>query len=299
MKKIDQILKNQNAVSLYLLNLAPSSKTVMSYVLNRIAKILDYEDHMEVPWHEMRYGHVAAIRGMLMDKGYAPATINSYLVALRGVLREAWRLGQLDAEAYHRAIDVKNVSGNSVRQGRALSNDEIQAVMRICRSDQSNRGLRDRALFAAFRLGLRCDEVVKIDIYDINNQKLIVKGKGRKNRVLPIPDGINKELMSWINMRESGNDALFVKVYRNHICEGKRLTKSGVRGILERRQKEAGVSKFSAHDLRRTFATDLLNEGVDLLTVQALLGHEKPSTTATYDKRGEAAKRHAVDLVDL
>ncbi len=299
MKKIDLILKNQNVASIYLSNLAPSSRKTIRNSLNRIAQILGYENYEEVPWHEIRYGHAAAIRGRLIEKGYAAATINSHLVALRGVLREAWRLGELDAEVYHRAVDIKNVSGNSIRSGRALSNDEVQTIIKKCRSDRSNWGLRDSALFGVLRLGLRCDEVVKINICDIYNQELMVKGKGRKNRIIPIPNGINEDLMSWIKVRGVENDAMFVKIYHNYICNNKRLTKSGVRSIVKRRRKEAGVPHFTVHDWRRTFATDLLYNNVDVLTAQRLLGHANPITTARYDKRGEEVKKKAVELVDL
>ncbi|MCB0085426.1 MAG: site-specific integrase, partial [Caldilineaceae bacterium] len=64
--------------------------------------------------------------------------------------------------------------------------------------------------------------------------------------------------------------------------------------ILQKRGHQAGVNPFSPHDVRRTFAGELLDANTDLVTVQKLMGHSNPQTTASYDRRGEAVKRKAV-----
>ncbi len=68
----------------------------------------------------------------------------------------------------------------------------------------------------------------------------------------------------------------------------------GIYKLIKARAQKAGIKHFSPHDFRRTFCTDLLESGEDVLTVQELAGHCSPATTAKYDKRGEGRKRRAV-----
>ena len=73
-----------------------------------------------------------------------------------------------------------------------------------------------------------------------------------------------------------------------HMCS------DAVLKILKKRAEAAGVESFSPHDFRRTFCSDLLDAGIDIVTVQKLAGHSSPVTTAKYDRRGEETKRKAV-----
>ena len=99
----------------YLAKLAPGSRRTMRQALDAIAAIVTQgrADAVTLPWQLLGYAHTAAIRAELAER-YAPATANKMLAALRGTLKEAWRLGHLDVETYRRAVDVGAVRRSNV-----------------------------------------------------------------------------------------------------------------------------------------------------------------------------------------
>ncbi len=79
----------------------------------------------------------------------------------------------------------------------------------------------------------------------------------------------------------------------------RRLAAQAVAVVCAARAQEAGLFPFTPHDMRRTFISTLLEAGADIATVQQLAGHEDPATTSRYDRRGEDAKRKAVDMIHV
>ncbi|GAB1544217.1 hypothetical protein NUACC21_68930 [Scytonema sp. NUACC21] len=77
------------------------------------------------------------------------------------------------------------------------------------------------------------------------------------------------------------------------------MSEQGILKALRRRGESAGVEPLTPHDLRRTFISDLLDAGADIVTVSQLAGHASPSKTSKYDRRGEAAKNRAIDLLNV
>ena len=138
----------------------------------------------ELPWHRLGYQHTQALRAALAER-LSPATANRHLAALRGVLREAWRLGLMSAEDLQRAIDLPVVRGERLPRGRALSRGELRALFESCRKG-SPADLRDAALMGVlYGAGLRRAEVVTVALsdYDPETGALIVRGKGNKERI--------------------------------------------------------------------------------------------------------------------
>lgn len=124
----------------------------------------------------MRYKHTAALRAALTQK-YAPATTNKMLGGLRRVLKEALLLELMDPQDYARAIAVKGVKATTELRGRALSKEEIVALMEVCLSDPNRvMGARDAALMAILRGGgLRREEAVNLDLKDLQHGTGAVK----------------------------------------------------------------------------------------------------------------------------
>jgi integrase len=100
-------------------------------------------------------------------------------------------------------------------------------------------------------------------------------------------------LRDWLAVRGDAPGALFTRIGKGGKLTHEGLTAQAVYYVFDERAEAAGVAAFSPHDMRRTFAGDMLDAGVDIATVQKLMGHSNVSTTAGYDRRGERAKKDA------
>ena len=296
-----------NPALVYLAGLGAGSRRTMAQALEQIAALATggTVGAQGLPWHTLHFQHTGAIRAALMGE-YSPATVNKMLSALRGVLKTAWRLGLMSAEEYTRAVDLDPVGVARPEQaaGRALAPGELIGLLGVCQRDITAAGARDAAILGLlYSCGLRRSEVVKMDVsdYDPATLALTVRASKRgKTRVVPIENGARAALQDWLHVRGDAPGPLFVRILKNGEARpGHRLTAQGVYDILSRRAEEAGVDSFTPHDLRRTFAGDLLDAGVDLATVQKMMGHSNPATTASYDRRGERAKRAAASKLHL
>lgn len=293
-----------DVLAIYLATLGPGSRASMRSALAKIAFVASggRADASSFPWAELRHTHVTMLRAALAET-LAPRTVNRHLSALRGVLREAWRLGAIDTDAYHRAIAVGGVRGTSVPAGRDVSAGERESLFAICARDPvAARGARDAALLAILvGAGLRRAEVVALDLADLEltDGSLRVQGKGNKERIAYLVDGARSAVRAWLARRGTEPGPLLGRVLRGGRVRLVRLSAQAVRLVLVRRLEEAGLAHATPHDLRRTLCGDLLDAGADLATVQSLLGHASPAHTARYDRRGERARRKAAELASV
>ena len=110
-------------------------------------------------------------------------------------------------------------------------------------------------------------------------------------------NGAREAIAAWLTVRGPEPGPLFVPVDKAGRIVLRRLTAESVFDRLAYLAKRAGVQRFSPHDMRRSFISDLLDNGADLAVVQQMAGHANPATTARYDRRGERAKQRAAGLL--
>ena len=304
----ERLVAERHPAAVYLAGLASGSRLAMAHALRSVVGILKEGATVEsLPWQLLRYQHTQALRSHLAER-YAPATANRMLSAVRGVLREAFRLGLLSAEDHQRARDVGSVRGSRLLRGRALTHGEVRALFESC-SGVAACALRDRALLAVlYGAGLRRSEVVQLDLsdYDPLHKTLRVLGKGNKERAVPLSSGVVVLLEAWLARRTGAAGRLFLPLSRGGRVlfetargEPRGLTGQAVLVIVRKLAVRGGVARFSPHDTRRTFISELLDAGADVSTVQQLVGHANVNTTVRYDRRGERAQRRAVDLIHI
>lgn len=304
--------REENPVLAYLARLSTGSRRTMRESLETIARIASAGEVgvLEFPWWMLRYQHAEAIRAKLAE-GYAPATANKMLSAMKGVLKSCWRLGLMTADERDRASDVEPVRGTRLPPGRSIPRGELRSLFEACAAEANDprmraRGVRDAAMLALLYVGgLRRTELasLKLSDYDLETRTLRLRGKGDKERQVYAEGGADLLLARWLGIRGEGEaaDPLFLPVRKDgevmydgpHGEKKASLSDQAVYKMVKRRQREANIKEVSPHDFRKTFVGDLLDAIGDLSTVQKLAGHSDPATTARYDRRGERAMREA------
>ena len=299
---------DRNPAAVYLRSLTTESgRAGMRSHLRTVVRIAGGgagDDVARFPWSQLRFQHVAAIRAALVESGAAPATCNAKLAAVRGVLRAAWRLGQVSTDEYRRAADVGGVKGSRLPAGRALEMREIAALFAAC-ADGQPAGARDAALLAIlYGAGLRVAEGVALQTADVAAEEddlaLRVVGKGNRERQVHCTNGGSTAIRTWLDVRGGEAGPVLCRVSQAGVIsplEG--LTPTAVRMRLVRRCRQAGIAAASPHDLRRTFVSQLLEASGDFASVQRLAGHAHVATTIRYDRRGDRAARRTAAMLHV
>jgi len=212
------------------------------------------------------------------------ATQNYHLIALRSFLKFC---AKRDIPAL--TADKVELARTRRKQVTFLNEEELERL--FAQPDLSTEsGLRDRAILELlFSSGLRVSELVGLDRDNINlkRREFMVRGKGQKDRPIFISPEAAKWVEHYLSKRQDTSRPLFVRYSGRKQVDRSgnfhRLTARSVQRLVARAARLAGITKHvSPHTLRHSFATDLLMNGADLRSVQALLGHSNIATTQIY-----------------
>ena len=253
---------------------------------------------------------VESYAAMLQEKGQAAATINHKISAIRWWAKRLADLAQEDpsltpskrreiAAQAERAATVGNVKGEPMPRGRHVSEGEVKALLQDC-IDDGPAGTRDAALIAlAFATGMRRGELCALALEDVGTldggyNLTIRRAKGNKSRTVAVYHGAARYLADWLAARGDRPGPLFLAIRKDGLILEHGIGTQSLQEMLYRRALAAGVEKINWHDARRTLAGNLLDSGVDLATVQRILGHASPETTSAYDRRPEETRRKAL-----
>ena len=304
----DQLPLDRNPALVYIASLpSDNSRRVIRHSLQNLVNMMwDGEGKcppLEIfPWWELRYQHTQAIRTRLMEE-FAIASTNRHLSALRGVLKECWRLNLMDVDEYQRAVDIHNVKGTTKPAGRDISDGEMRRLLKSC-YDDGIIGIRDIAALAVLVMtGMRRDEFNNLTLEDFHPETGaldIQKGKGRKARTVYIVKQARKLLDQWLEYRGEEAGPLFNRVYKSgRINIARPMSGQAAYNMLTERAKQVGLRHTTPHDLRRTFIGNMLDAGVDTVTLAKITGHESVDMLKRYDRRPERVKAEAQSKIDL
>jgi site-specific recombinase XerD len=266
--------------------------------LRRLARLLRWSDWRTAPWERLSARETTYVRAALI-RDYSPAAARLTLSMLKGVLKQAFRVGLMDADTYQRAVLLPPIKQQSAPAGRMLTEAEMASLAAHIVALESPRGPMASALFAvALGGGLRREElaVLQATALAADGTHLLVQGKGARERVQALPPWVGEAVQRWLTLRETlglTSASMFVQVSRRGQLRDKPLTIRGVWQFINDTMRASGSAHFTPHDLRRTFASRMM-ELADLKIVQNLMGHANMNTTARYDRRGAQVAAQAV-----
>jgi tyrosine recombinase XerC len=225
----------------------------------------------------------------LRDQGVAPGSLTRKVSTVRGFYRFLAQEGKL------RTDPLAGVTGpkREKRLPSVLSKEHLTALIESADAD-TPQGLRDRAILELmYAAGVRLSEVVGLNLtnLDLNEQTLLVRGKGNKERMVLVGRPATESLQRYLaqgrpKLIAGGEKALFVN------RDGGRLSGRSVQQMVRRHALRAGLDqRVFPHLLRHSFATHLLDGGAELRVVQELLGHASANTTQIYTHVTEERQR--------
>lgn len=293
-------LSDLNSAAVYLAQLQPSGRRSTRARLDRVARLFG-ATLATFRWQELRFEHVVAVRSYLQTEGLSPSTVNMTLSALRSVARAAKNLGQMSVEQYDAIREVKSVRGSALPAGRALARTEISVLLDACAADETPAGVRDACLVGLLASGLRRAECAALTLADaqVERGSLRVRGKGQKERIVPLDAGVERAVADWLTLRGARPGALLCPVAKGGRITVRHLSGTSVYLALGRRARQAGLAHMTPHDLRRTLVSNMLDRGADIETIRDLCGHTDVSTTARYKRGGERAKKRVIGMLNL
>jgi len=251
-------------------NLSPRTQDYYRYRLQAFARFLAQDA-------EVAKISPAQIRDFLtseLERHSSTTAAHSY-ITLSALFAHLEREGQLDANPMSRVEKPKR--RKTVIQ--TLSAAQVKSLLGALGRDFY--GVRDRAaLLILLDCGLRASELCGLEVGDasLEEQTLLVTGKGSKERVVPFGTAVRSALVSYLARRGDADGPLFV----NHYAEA--FTRWGLRDMVSKRGRQAGVTgvRCSPHTLRHTFAVSYLRAGGDTFSLQKMLGHEDQAMTKHY-----------------
>jgi site-specific recombinase XerD len=250
-------------------NLGPASQTSHLRACKRFAAWLGRSPETATP------DDVKDFQRHLMESGTSICTRNQTMTGVKFLFRVTLRRHDLVAEVFSLKEPVK--------VPLVLSRNEVKCILAMA------PGLKARVMLSlAYGCGMRAGEVVRLRVGDIDSaQKIIriVQAKGRKDRNVMLPADILGLLRDWWTERPTGQDKDVPGPERGLFpgYRGRHLSARQISRLFKEAVLAAGITKpVTLHTLRHSFATHLLERGVDIRVIQALLGHTKLTTTARY-----------------
>lgn len=258
-----------------------SSYTIVSYQRDLI-QLAEYLEQRKVKLRDINNVVLRGFLARLHEKGNKKSTVARKLASTRSFLQFCLKKGWLEDNPARVVATPKQER----HVPSFLSEDEMTHFLDLPQKTDKVLDSRDKALLELlYATGIRVGELVGMNVEDMNfAERLIrVRGKGKKERLLPFGRKAEESLRSYLRLRGLINKGRIEEkpLFLNY--RGERLTSRSVERIVDKYICRAALRrKISPHSLRHSFASHLLSRGADLRVIQELLGHESLATTQKY-----------------
>jgi site-specific recombinase XerD len=212
------------------------------------------------------------------ESGCTASSLAKYLSHVRGLLDYAWRSGRSERNV----LDGFQLQDASPRTPpRSLTLEEAQRLVESCPRGTAAQRRERLMILVLYGCGLRTHELCTLDVGDVHRERhelQVLHAKGDRPRVVPVPEGVYTELLAYLLERGGRRGPLFKTAHRARRISAKDVCE--VVRLAAQRAKLDGL--VTARTLRHTYATHLMDRGVDLAIIASLMGHRSPAETGVY-----------------
>ncbi len=291
--KLDPLMEGYLSYLLEVSRKAPRTVVDVRCTLGRLSEAMAKRRPGVVVWKLSLEDYLRWLEQLRSDKA-SPSCMNKYLSHVRGLLEYAWRSGRSDRNVLD-GFRIQDTQERTVPG--SLSLDEAQRLVRSCpKATAAER--RDRIIvLLLYGCGLRTNELCQVQVEDVDrdrNELFVRQGKGDRQRVVPIPEGVMTELLSYL-LDRGGRRGPLLRTEMKH----RRLQSKDVCEVISLAAKRAGIEwGATPKTLRHSYATHLMDQGVDLAIISSLMGHRSPAETGVYLHVLQPQPKDAVDRLD-
>jgi len=260
-----------------------SENTFIAYKQD-LGQLLAFCEKNNIVLKKLNLNDLKLFLASLKKRGIAPRSQARKIATIKGLF--AYGAARCDLEDYTQELHSPKLKKSLPA---ALSEAEIMQLFKIAEQDTTLIGKRNTAmLYLMYVTGMRVTELISLKITDVHRDTAVVliEGKGGKQRMVPIPEGMMELLCAYIDETRAAilgrqlSDCLFPVVYGKKV---KMPTRQAFWLIIKHVWKKAGIARpMSPHTLRHSFATHMLQKGANLRSLQILLGHEQLTTVQIY-----------------
>jgi integrase len=272
------------------------SRSTFDYALSTVLSTLgrQWDTRSLVDWRDGL--HEAVLSGSL-----SLSSMNKYMWVVTGVTHRLYLLDVLSEKNHARVCDIlETVKHTEALAGRYVYAEEREQVMEYLSQEGTPQSVRNILVLQLLYHGLRRNELLGLKLSDVNETTVIVRGKGNKSRVVPLHLSTQYALKMWLTVRGDDGDYLITPITKSgSIQVEKSVSSQALNKTISKICSDAGVAVFTPHDLRRSFISDLLEAGVDVIAVSKVVGHASVEQTAKYDRRPERLMAEKIQLLDI